>query len=246
MMGTLAALGDLGCCIAPFLLVAAVIGGYVFLLINSSVPGGLARGKQMQAAATQLGWSYVNKLSYQSIPGAASLHLFAHGTWHRIGHMLSGTRDGTQMSVFDHQFKRAFLNAYFLHTVVLAASGGAALPSFVLRTTSFLGNLGVKASNQITFPNHPTFSRGFVLMGTDEPALRRIFSDAVIDYCETHPGLCLENANGLLFVFRQGVLAPPQSLTFYLDEANTLLRMFASGLSGVPMPPPPLPPPIAS
>lgn len=246
MMGTLAALGNLGCCIGPFLLFAAVIGGYVFLLINSSVPGGLARGKQMQSAATQLGWSYVNKLSYHSIPGAASLHLFAHGSWHRVAHLLSGARDGKQMSVFDHQFKRAFLNAYFLHTVVVAASDDPAIPSFVLRTTSFLANLGVKASNQITFPDHPTFSKQFVLMGTDEPALRRIFSDAVIEYCETRPGLCLENANGLLFVFRQGVLAPPQSLAFYLDEANTLLRMFGSGLSGVPMAPPPLPPPIVS
>ena len=39
-------------------------------------------------------------------------------------------------------------------------------------------------------------------MGTDEPALRRMFSDAVIEYCETHSGLCMENANGLLFVFQ--------------------------------------------
>jgi len=245
-MGTLAVLGDLGCCIGPFLLVAAVIGGFVFLLINSSVPGGLARGKAMRAAAAQIGWSYVDKLSYQSIPGAASLHLFAHGTRHRVAHLLAGMRDGTQMSVFDHQFKRPFLNAYFLHTVVMAASNGAGLPSFVLRTTSFLANSGLKPSNQITFPNHPKFSSEFVLMGTDEPTLRRMFSDAVIEYCETHPGLCMENANGLLFVFRQGVLAPPPSLAFYLDEANTLLRMFASGLSGVPMAPPPLPPPIVS
>jgi hypothetical protein len=245
-MGTAAALGDLGCCIGPVLFFAAVIGGVVFLVINSSVPGGLARGKQMRAAAAALGWSYVDRLSYQSIPGAASLHLFAHGTRHRVAHLLAGMRDGTQMSLFDHQFKRPLLNAYFLDTVVMAASTGVGLPSFVLRTTSFLANLGVKPSNQITFPNHPKFSSEFVLMGTDEPALRRMFDEAVIEYCETHPGLCMENANGLLIVFRQGVLAPPQSLTFYLDEANTLLRMFESGLSGVPMAPPPLPPPIAS
>jgi hypothetical protein len=146
------------------------------------------------------------------------------------------------MSIFDHQFKRPFLNAYFLHTVVMAASNGVGLPSFVLRTTSFLANSGVKPSNQITFPSHPKFSSQFVLMGTDEAALRRMFDEAVIEYCEMHPGLCMENANGLLFVFRQGVLAPPQSLAFYLDEANMLLRMFASGLSGVPMAPPPPPP----
>jgi hypothetical protein len=244
MMGTLAALGDLGCCIGPFLLFAAVIGGSVFLIINSSVPGGLARGKNMRAAAAQMGWSYVDKLSYQSIPGAASLHLFAHGTRHRVAHMLAGMRDGTQMSVFDHQFKRPLLNAYFLHTVVMAASNGVGLPSFVLRTASFLANSGVKPSNQIAFPSHPKFSGEFVLMGMDEPELRRVFSAAVIEYCETHPGLCMENANGLLFVFRQGVLYPPQSLALYLDEANTLLHMFASGLSGVPPTPPPLPPPV--
>jgi len=105
--------------------------------------------------------------------------------------------------------------------------------------------LGATPSNQITFPNHPKFSSQFILMGADEAAVRRIFTDAVIEYCEMHPVLCMENASGFLVAFRQGVMAPPQSLTFYLDEANTLLRMFASGLSGIPMPPPPLPPPTA-
>lgn len=238
-------IGDLSCCALPVLFFGAVIGGFIFLQINASVPGGLARGKKMRAAALQLGWNYVDKLSYQSVPGAASLHLFAHGTRHRVAHMLVGMHDGTRMSLFDHQFKRPFLNTYFVHTVLIAGSDSAALPQFVLRTTTFFHNVGAIVSNQITFPNHPKFSSEFVLMGTDQVAMHRIFSEAVIEYCEMHPGLCIENANGLLVVFRQGVLAPPQSVTFYLDEANTLLRMFVSGVSGVQLTPPPLPPPLS-
>jgi hypothetical protein len=237
-------LGSVSCCALPILFFGAVVAGFIWLQVNASVPGGLARGKKMRAAAAQLGWSYVDRFSYESMPGAASLHLFTHGARHRVAHLLAGVHDGTQMSLFDHQFKRPLLNAYFVHTVLMAGSGGVAgLPAFVLRATSFFQNLGATPSNQVTFPNHPKFSSEFVLMGADEAAMRRIFSDAVIEYCERNPVLCLENANGLLVVFRQAVLAPPQSLAFYLDEANTLLRMFASGLSGVPIAPPPLPPP---
>ena len=237
-------IGQLTCCGPIVLFFGAVVAGVVYLQINASVPGGFARGKKMQAAATQLGWSYVGKLSYHSIPGAASFHLFAHGVQHRVAHLLTGAHEGAEMSIFDHRFKRPFFNAHFMHTVVMAGSAGVGLPAFVLRANAFFQNLGAKPSNQITFPNHPKFSSQFILMGVDEAAVRRIFTDAVIEYCEMHPVLCMENASGFLVVFRQAVMAPPQSLTFYLDEANSLLRMFASGLSGIPIPPP-LPPPTA-
>jgi hypothetical protein len=238
-------IGDLTCCGPVFLLFAAVVAGFVYIQLNASVPGGIARGKQMRAAAAQLGWSYVDKLSYHSIPGAASFHLFANGVQHRVAHLMSGSHNGTQMTLFDHRFKRPFLNAHFMHTVVTAASG-AGLPAFVLRTAPFLQNLGTNVSNQIIFPDHPKFSSQFILMGGDEAAVRRIFTDEVIQYCEANPVLCVEHANGFLVVFRRAVMAPPQSLAFYLDEANTLLRMFGSGTLGVPMPlPPPLPPPTA-
>ncbi|MEY2529687.1 MAG: hypothetical protein QOJ05_1777 [Verrucomicrobiota bacterium] len=238
-------IGQLTCCGPVLLFFGAVTAAIVYLQLNAAVPGGIARGKKMRAAAAELGWSYVDKVSFQSMPGVPSLHLFTHGTSHRVAHLLAGVHDGTQMSLFDHGFKRPFHKAYFIHTVVMASSGSVVgLPTFVLRATRFFQNLGETPSNQITFPNHPKFSSQFVLLGTDESAVRRVFSDAVIEYCEMHPGLCLENTNGLLVVFRQAVLAPPQRLAFYLDEVNTLLRLFASGLSGVPMPPPHLPPPL--
>ena len=87
-------IGQLTCCGPIVLFFGAVVAGIIYLQINASVPGGIARGKKMRAAATQLGWSYVDKLAYQSIPGATSLHLFAHGVQHRVAHLLSGPHDG--------------------------------------------------------------------------------------------------------------------------------------------------------
>jgi len=67
-------------------------------------------------------------------------------------------------------------------------------------------------------------------MGADADAIRRLFTPAVIEFCEMRPGLCLESVSEYLFLFRQGVLAPPQNLGMYLDETNTLLRLFAAAL----------------
>ena len=242
MIGTLAALGDLGCCIGPFFLVGLVLAGFVFLMINGKIPGGLGRGRKMQPAAAQLGCTYIKSTPYTSIPAAASLHLFINGSGHRIANVISGTRDGVQMSLFDHQFHRPFSSRrIFVHTVVVAAPGFA-LPVFVLRPPAFLHNLGVAPVNPITFPDHPKFSSQFVLMGADADAIRRIFTPAVIEFCEMRPGLCLETVSEYLFLFRQGVLAPPQNLGIYLDETNTLLRLFAAALAGVHLQPPPMPP----
>jgi len=238
-------LGTIGCCALPILFFGVPIAGFIWLQVNASIPGGLARRKKMKAAAAQLGWSYVQSVPHTSIPAAASLHLFINGHGHRIANLMTGARDGVQVGLFDHKFRRSFQSKiYFEHTVVFT-SPGVALPVFVLRAAQFLQRLGVAPTAQITFPDRPKFSSEFVLMGQPEVDIRHLFSDAVLEFCEARPGLCLESVGGYLFIFRQGILAPPQSLAFYLDEANTLLKLFASALSGEHPAPPPLPPPTA-
>jgi hypothetical protein len=233
--------GTVGCCALPFLFFGAVIGLFIFLNMSARIPGGFSRRQKMQITASQLGWTYLKSLPYASIPEARSLHLFFHGTNHRVGNVMSGAHNGVQMTLFDHAFQRTLARRIFLETVVTLPKGAVALPWFVLRTTSYLGRLGIKPSDQITFPNHPKFSSLYVLMGKDEAAVRRAFSEAVIEYCETRPGLCLESVGGNLFVFREGILAPAYNVGATLDEATTLLQMFASGSSHSPVTPPPLP-----
>lgn len=236
-------LGSVSCCAVPVLFVAAVFAGFIWLQVNASIPGGLARRKKMKAAAAQLGWTYVQSTPYTSIPAAASLHLFINGSRHRIANLMYGARDGVQMNLFDHQFHRPFHSRIlFAHTVVFTQPG-VALPVFVMRAARFVHNLGVTPTAQITFPDRPKFTSEFVLMGQDEAAIRHLFSDAVLEFCEMRPGLCFESVGGYLFIFRHGVFAPPQNLGMYFDETNALLRLFAAALSGVHIAPPPLPPP---
>lgn len=238
-------LGSISCCALPVLFFGAAIAGFIWLQVNASIPGGLARRKKMKAAAAQLGWTYVPSVPFASIPEAPSLYLFSNGSRHRLANLISGVRDGTQMGLFDHLFSRQFSSrTIFVHTAVFTSTDPA-LPVFALGMGQFFHRAGLTPTGPITFPNHPKFSSEYVLVGPDEAAIRRVFSDAIVEYCEMHPGLCIENRHGLLVVFRLGILAPPQGLTFYFDEANTLLRMFAYGLAGTPVAPPPLPPPMA-
>lgn len=245
-METIQRLGGLfGCCALPVLFFGAVIAGFIWLQVNARIPGGLGRRKKMKAAAAELGWTYVPSVPHTSIPAAGSLHLFINGSGHRIANLMSGARESAQMGLFDHQFQRGFNSRIiFAHTVLFTAPG-LALPVFVLRAAQFLQRLGVAPTAQITFPNHPKFSTQFVLMGKDESDIRHLFTDAVLEFCEARPGLCLESVGGYLFMFRQGVFAPPHNLGMYFDEANVLLRLFASALSAERPAPPPLPPPTA-
>ena len=236
-------LGSVSCCAVPVLFIAAVFAGFIWLQVNASIPGGLGRRSKMKTAAAQLGWTYVKSTPYTSIPAAASLHLFINGSGHRIANVMYGARDGVQMNLFDHQFHRPFHSrVLFAHTVIFTAPA-VGLPVFVMRAAQFLHNLGIKPAAQITFPDHPKFTSEFVLMGQDEAGIRHLFNDAVLEFCEARPGLCLESVGGYLFIFRQGVFAPPQNLGMYFDETKTLLGLFAAALSREHIAPPPLPPP---
>ena len=112
------------------------------------------------------------------------------------------------------------------YTVARMDSPLLRLPTFILQPASLVSRAKKFAGFEgLSFPEHPTFGHACHLVGEDEPALRRIFNPAIIQYCEEHPGLTIEAQDRRLIVYRQQRMKA-ELVAAFLDEAKDLLGLF--------------------
>lgn len=112
-------------------------------------------------------------------------------------------------------------------TLALIFDKQCELPAFVLAPEGFFSrvaqNFGAK---DIDFDAYPKFSGMFKLQGDDESAVRALFTPAVIEELERHPGITLEGQGGYVLVFRAGKRIKPENFPQFHQEAQRLAQLF--------------------
>jgi hypothetical protein len=102
--------------------------------------------------------------------------------------------------------------------------------------------LGAK---DIDIDGWPTFSKRYQLRGPDTPAILRLFTPPVLQFCEQTRGLWISGVGSHLWFHREAVRAKPETLSAFIEAARQTAALFAAANSGSggAVPPPPLPPP---
>jgi MFS superfamily sulfate permease-like transporter len=76
------------------------------------------------------------------------------------------------------------------------------VPDFALEPEQLWNKLSALSSgHDIDFEKHPQFSRKFYLRSSDEPAVRKFFTEDVINFLETHDGVHLEVHRNKMLVY---------------------------------------------
>jgi hypothetical protein len=75
--------------------------------------------------------------------------------------------------------------------------------------------------------NHPTFNAKYRLRGSNEEAIRAVFSTKVCDFLESHPDLCMETAIDWLLVYRAFVLVSPLDIESSLNHGLQAAALFS-------------------
>ena len=106
----------------------------------------------------------------------------------------------------------------------------AALPVFDLLTAVHGVNPNVMAPlfarlgmTVMRFDSHPEFCRNHLLIGPDEPALRRFFQPALLEYFQSLDRTyrwAVESSGAWLLVCRAGYVAKAEELPAYIDQAG--------------------------
>ncbi len=191
------------------------------------------RSQALEAAAMQVGFSY--QLEDQVLPPdeMQRFHLFTAGHGQRVRNVLRGTSGGTDTLVFDYRYVTGGGKNQSTHEQTVAAFhlAGAALPQFTLGPETFVHRIAEHFGYQdFDFPDHPEFSRRYVLRGADEAAVRKLFGPGLIDFFETLTGekrwWSVEGNGDWLLVFHPGIQTKPPQLSDFLQRTSSVAAAF--------------------
>ena len=188
------------------------------------------RTEQLKATAAQLGWQFIESPTFEWIPNLEKFSLFTRGRRKQISNMMYGEMEGIKAALFDYQYtvgSGRSQHTYF-QSVAYFEPKDMSLPSFSLRPEGIFQKLAqVFGYQDIDFGQRPLFSKKYLLRGADEQGIRNSFSEGLLAFYETNPGLSTDGGGAQLFIFRESVRVKPPECQTFLNGALTLCKMFA-------------------
>ena len=219
-------------------IIFGVVALVVIVLIVWGVMRERGRDTAMQAAAGQLDLMYERDGRALHREPFTSFSLFQAGRRRRFKNLMQGkvnlsTDDpdaAIEVYVFDYRYVTGSHRDHSTYQQTVAAfhAVGEKLPAFSLQPENVLHKIGELLGHQdIDFDHKPTFSGRFLLRGPDEPAIRKLFTDDVLDFFEKKQGWCVEAGGDWIVVFRKGKRVEPEKVGEFLREAFEICTMLA-------------------
>jgi hypothetical protein len=188
------------------------------------------RTADLAAIAGQLGFAFSAPRDKTLIEPLGCFSLFRIGGSRHASKVLSGQVDDTEVTIFDYAYTESSGDSTdtTTQTVMLLRSPNVSWPTFALHPERLVDRLAKKLGyDDINFESHPEFSRLYHLKGPDEPAVRATFTDDVLSFYESIPGLDTEAHSDSMIFFRRGGLVAPEGMAHFYEEgwtAYALLR----------------------
>jgi hypothetical protein len=183
----------------------------------------------LKSSATLLGWQFAEEAPLNYLPNLENFAFFRQGHNKQIKNMMYGETNGVKAALFDYIYVTGSGKSRHTHyqSVAYFEPRHLNLPFFSLRPEDALHKLIAMFGYQdIDFGNHPTFSRKYILRGTDEQAIRNTFDDALLAFYERNPGLSTDGGGNQLFIFRQSYRTPPHEAQSFINMAVQVENVF--------------------
>jgi hypothetical protein len=216
--------------------------GAAMMLVLAGVPVWLMwrhernRTKSLRATATSLGATLTPKVTAAEMVALLDRScLGSHGHVRALTNLMeiAGTEE-LRIQVFEYYYCIGpdATGTHFQQTVLRMQSPMLNLPEFVVHPEPFFYDYGNALGLQhINFPLDREFDRTFTVRGTDEAAIRAVFTPAVIRFFREHPGLVLEGDGDRLLFYHSAKTLKPDELAVFLEEGKeaTALIFAAAG-----------------
>ena len=191
------------------------------------------RNEAMSAVATKIGLGF-SADDDGSLPARLDgFDLFYKGgSLRRISNVLHGEAKGIEVAIFDYMYSEGGPNGRlsYAQTVVCFWSEALKLPRFSLRPEGVWDRIGsMLGCRDIDVTRYPVFSRNYVLQGMDEDAVRAAFTDPVLSFYESTPGLSTEGKGNCLLYYKFNSWVEPEEVLAFMEEGFRVFGLFASG-----------------
>jgi len=217
--------------LVPWLFIAAVL---VFVVPASVYMYTLQqrRSKAYVAFAAANGYQYVFKRPGQEAAYVNVLPMFNQGHSRTWQHELSGAFNGLAFTAFEYVYIIGYGKNQTVHrqAMIKWESAGASLPQFTLGPEGFFARIGQALGwPDIDFSDDEAFSRSYVLKGSDEAAVRALFTPELRAQLSSEPGQHVAGMGKILLWWRNGSLPGPESFGAFLTAGDRVRQVFFAG-----------------
>ena len=143
--------------------------------------------------------------------------------------MIHGNYRNQEFALFDYEYvvEGSESNSSYKQSVIWFHSENLCLPNFALRPENLFHKIGgVLGYQDIDFESHPKFSKTFLLRGNDEPKIRDIFKNEVLNFFESLEEISVEGGDNQLILYRHQVRIAPEELEQFMDEGFQVFEQF--------------------
>ncbi|MBC8500350.1 MAG: hypothetical protein ISS25_01655 [Nanoarchaeota archaeon] len=214
---------------SPFLIPLVIVAIIIWLAFYFEKK----RREALSNAAVGIGFFFEPKGDQSFVSSFTRFTSFHGGHSYRARNVMRGRRGGIGFTIFDFKYTVGYgkHSRTYNHTIALVKLGVLA-PTFYLTKESFLHKLGEAfGSKDIDFEANPAFSDKYFLRGTDEAAVKKLFSSSVMSFFETMELKFTVEAEGdTLVVFRPGKKVKPADLNSFIQQVSSIVNVFRKEL----------------
>jgi hypothetical protein len=161
-----------------------------------------------------------------------SLHLFNRGHSKKLRNVMTGAIRDRQVRIFDYSYTIGHgRDRHTRRQTVIGFQVSSRLPAFSLQPERAWHKLEEwLGRTDINFDTHPDFSKKYLLRGSEEIAIRRLFGARALEFFEGHPGLSVEGDGNALIVYRARTLVRPDAMEPFIDEGLAAVGAFRDSM----------------
>ena len=175
------------------------------------------------------GYQYVSSRRGAEAQYADVVGMFKIGSRHKWRDEISGVFNGRPLTAFEYQYVsgtgrfQAAYNKAMIHWQVDRAS----LPHFTMvPANTYLFRIG-RTPEDVDFPDDKAFSKAYIITGSDQVAMRALFTPQLRTALAAVPGLYVAAQAQDVFWWREGRLPGPGGFDAFLNEGDRVVNLFA-------------------
>lgn len=207
-----------------FLFIALVAGG-IFLGLYVWEK---QRTEKMRLAAAEMDLPFYAVGESSLLGDFLGFPLFSTGSARKIKNVLYGKTSDVEVALFDYQYTIGGKHRRtYKQTVASIRSPQLDSPEFALRPENLFDKIGgVVGYQDIDFESHPRFSDRYILRGSGEYGIRRLFRDEILAFFESQPGLSVEAYGQRIVFYREAKRVQPENIRSFFEEAFRVYTLF--------------------
>ena len=184
------------------------------------------RTAALKEVAEKLGFDFVLKDEPATFLDGLPLHSRGYGK--KLSGLMRGRSDSFDLALFDYRYVTGGGRSSQTRqqSVVWFQSTGLDLTDFSLASRSFWHTVrGWFGQPEIFFDTHPLFAKKYVVLGSNEAAIRELFNGQLLEFFEQRTGWSMEGLDDRLLLYQPAKRWPAAKFPELLETGLQVLAL---------------------